>query len=103
MSRIAPARLLLALAAAVLLLLGLVLAVLLTDTLVNIWHNLQNAPDWLVMLVLSTLGMLSLLSGWALTRVLIPKKTPPAQSNQVEKIDQATLQQRVLEAKEQGV
>ncbi len=103
MNKIPPARLLLALAAGVLLLLALVLAVLLTDTLVNIWHNLRDAPDWLVILVLSALGLLSLLSGWALARLLMPKKRPATQPDTVQKIDKATLDQRLDTAKEQGL
>lgn len=103
MSKISPARLLLALAAGVLLLLVLVLAVLLTDTLVNIWHNLRDAPDWLVILVLSVLGLLSLVSGWALARLLMPKQQPPAQPDALEKIDRETLEQRLETAKEQGL
>ncbi len=44
MSRRSPYRLLLALGAALgLLFLLLLLAILLTDTLVNIWHNLREA------------------------------------------------------------
>ncbi len=103
MNKISPARLLLALAAGVLLLLVLVLAVLLTDTLVNIWHNLRDAPDWLVMLVLSVLGLLSLLSGWALARLLIPKKQSLEQPDRAQKIDKAVLEQRLDTAREQGL
>ena len=103
MSKISPARLLLALTAGVLLLLVLVLAVLLTDTLVNIWHNLRDAPDWLVILVLSVLGLLSLVSGWALARLLMPKKQPSEQADAVEKIDREALEQRLEKAKEQGL
>ena len=101
MNKPSPARLLLALVAAVLLLLMLVLAVLLTDTLVNIWHNLRDAPDWLVALVISTLGLLSLVSGWALARLLMPKKQPPVQATQ--KIDKTTLDKRLATAREQGL
>jgi GTP-binding protein EngB required for normal cell division/uncharacterized protein (DUF697 family) len=103
MSKISPTRLLLALAVGVLLLLVLVLAVLLTDTLVNIWHNLRDAPDWLVILVLSALGLLSLLSGWALARLLMPKKQLLRQADSVQKIDKASLEQRLETAKEQGL
>lgn len=103
MNKISPARLLLALAAGVLLLLVLVLAVLLTDTLVNIWHNLRDAPDWLVMLVLSVLGLLSLLSGWALARLLMPKKQSLEQPDREQKVDKAVLEQRLETAREQGL
>lgn len=103
MSKVSPTRLLLALAVGVLLLLVLVLAVLLTDTLVNIWHNLRDAPDWLVILVLSALGLLSLVSGWALARLLMPKKPPFQQPDQGSKIDKATLDQRLETAKTQGL
>jgi len=103
MSKISPTRLLLALAVGVLLLLVLVLAVLLTDTLVNIWHNLRDAPDWLVILVLSALGLLSLVSGWALARLLMPKKPSLQQPEHKKKIDKVTLDQRLETAKAQGL
>ncbi len=103
MNKISPSRLLLALAAGALLLMVLVLAVLLTDTLVNIWHNLRDAPDWLIVLVLSTLGLLSLLSGWTLIRLLMPKRRTVTQPDRPQKIDEAVLQQHLESAREQGL
>lgn len=76
MQKISPVRLLLILGVGVLFLLLLLLALLLSDAFLNFYVNLQQAPGWLAWLLLGGLGLLSLLLGWGLIRLLRKKPTP---------------------------
>lgn len=97
-----PVRLLLALAAAVGLLALLLLTILVTDTLVNIWHNLREGPLWLQVSLAVVLAMFFLFSAWVMSRLLRPVKTdgnatvdtPP---------DRAGLERQLDQAREQGL
>ncbi|MDJ0805972.1 MAG: Era-like GTP-binding protein [Gammaproteobacteria bacterium] len=76
MQKLSPVRLLLILGVGVLFLLLLLLALLLSDALLNFYVNLQEAPGWLVGVLLGGLGLLSLLLGWLMMRLLRPKPKP---------------------------
>ena len=77
MQKIHPVRLLLILGVGVLFLLFLLLALLLSDALLNFYVNLREVPNWLAWGLLGGLGLLSLLLGWLLIRLLRPKPAPP--------------------------
>ena len=77
MRKIHPVRLLLILGVGVLLLLLLLLAIMLSDAMLGFYLNLQQAPGWLAWGLLMGLGLLSLLLGWLLIRLLRPKPAPP--------------------------
>jgi len=92
-----PYRLLLALGAALGLLFLLLLAILLTDTLVNIWHNLREASPWLQGLVATALGLFALFSAWVVWRLLRPpsrlspqeRREPPSREELERQLEQA--------------
>ncbi|MEN8132462.1 MAG: GTPase, partial [Pseudomonadota bacterium] len=90
MRKIHPVRLLLILGVGVLFLLLLLLALLLSDALLNFYVNLQETPGWLAWSLLAGLGLLSLLLGWVLIRLLRPK---PALPQATEKPVPVTLEQ----------
>ena len=102
MSGRSPYRLLLALGAALGLLFLLLLAILLTDTLVNIWHNLREASPWLQGLVATALGLFALFSVWVVWRLLRP---PPSLSPQErrEPPSREELERQLEQAREQGL
>ncbi len=102
MNRRSPLRLLIVLVTGIALLFLLLLGILLTDTLVNIWHNLREARPWLQWLVVSLLVLFSLFSGWLLLRMLRPAPPPPS-ADDIQPIDEATLTQRVETARQQGL
>ncbi|MEN8179807.1 MAG: GTPase [Pseudomonadota bacterium] len=91
MQKIHPVRLLLILGVGVLFLLFLLLALLLSDALLNFYVNLQEAPNWLAWSLLGGLGLLSLLLGWVLIRLLRPK--PPTPEQNAEKPAPITMEQ----------
>ena len=91
MQKISPIRLLLIIGIGVLLLLFLLLALLLSDALLNFYINLQAAPSWLAWSLLGGLGLLSLLLGWVLIRLL--RRKPPAAEKNAEKPAPVTLEQ----------
>jgi GTP-binding protein EngB required for normal cell division len=77
MRKIHPVRLLLFLGVGVLSLLFLLLLVVVSDALLGFYLNLQQAPLLLVWVLLGVLGLISLLVGWLLIRLLRPKRAPP--------------------------
>lgn len=102
MSNKSSIRLILALLTGIALLFTLLLGILLTDTLVNIWHNLREAPLWLQTGVATLLILFSLLSGWLVLRVLRPPKTLPGAEHQ-EPPDRETLEQQLQTAQDHGL
>jgi hypothetical protein len=74
MKNLSPVRLLTLLAVIVLLLLLLLLGLLLTDTLLNIRANLEQAPGWVWILILTGFGLFALFSGWLIFRLIRPPK-----------------------------
>ncbi len=102
MSNKSSIRLILALLTGIALLFALLLGILLTDTLVNIWHNLREAPLWLQMGVASLLLLFSLLSGWLVLRVLRPPKTLPGADREAPP-DRETLEQQLQTAQDHGL
>ena len=102
MRRRSPVRLLIALAAAIGLLFLLLLAILLTDTLVNIWHNLREASPWLQGLVAAVLGLFALFSAWVVWRLLRP---PPRLSRHEtrEPPSREELERQLEQARETGL
>jgi predicted GTPase len=100
MKKIHPVRLLLILAVGVLFLLFLLLILLLSDALLNFYLNLQEAPGWLAWLFLAGLGLLSLLSGWLLIKLLRPKPKPLAVPSKPTLVTQAEVEKRLVTARE---
>jgi len=103
MSSLSPVRLLTLLVVSILLLLLLMVGVLLTDTLLNIRQNLEQAPGWLLILVLSAFAAFSLLSGWVILRVLRPKKKPLQQEKAAEPLDEQSLLEKLQQSKSSGI
>jgi hypothetical protein len=101
MLNLSPIRLLTLLAVGVLLLLLLMVAVLLTDTLLNIRHNLEQAPQWVLVLVLTAFGLFLFLAGWLVVRVLRParKNQQPAP----QKIDESSVLDKLQQSKTSGI
>jgi len=97
-----PYRLLLALGAALGLLFLLLLAILLTDTLVNIWHNLREASPWLQGLVATALGLFALFSAWVVWRLLRPPSRLSPQERR-EPPSREELERQLEQAREQGL
>ena len=98
---LSPIRLLTLLAVAVLLLLLLLVSVLLTDTLLNIRQNLERAPDWVWMLVLTGFGFFSLFSGWLIMRILRPAKKISQPRPVV--VDEDSVREKLAQSKASGV
>lgn len=101
MKNLSPVRLLILLTVAVLLLLLLLLGLLLTDTLLNIRSNLEQAPTWVLMLVLTGFGLFALFSGWLIFRLLRPSKRE--QQKQSEKIDENSVLEQLQQSKADGI
>ncbi|MBC8211791.1 MAG: GTPase domain-containing protein [Gammaproteobacteria bacterium] len=101
MLNLSPVRLLTLVVAAVLLLLLLLVAVLLTDTLLNIRHNLERAPDWVWMLVLTGFGFFSLFSGWLIIRILRPSRKAAQPLPEV--VDEDSVREKLAQTKASGV
>ncbi len=102
MSDKSPLRLVLALVAGIALLFLLLMGILLTDTLVNIWHNLREASLWLQLAVASLLTLFSLFSGWLLWRILRPGERL-VETDELAPIDRETLDKHLETAREQGL
>ena len=96
-------RLVLALAAALGLMLLLAAAIVLTDTLVNIWHNLRDAPLALQLLVAVVLGAFGLLSGWVIWRLLRPAPRTRNLPDDTTPPSREELERRLQEAREAGL
>jgi GTP-binding protein EngB required for normal cell division len=100
-------RLLLALAVVVLFLGGLLLAVLLTESLLNIGARLEAAPAWLEYVLWAGLGLLSLAVGWVLWRLLMPARRPARQKDKTpssrDRFSEAELTTRIEQAESLGV
>ncbi len=103
MSSLSPVRLLTLLVLAVLLLLLLMVGVLLTDTLLNIRENLEQAPTWVFYLVLSAFGLFSLFSGWLIMRLLRPKKSAGLKQDVSHPVDEQSLQDKLQLSKSTGI
>jgi len=103
MSSLSPVRLLTLLVVAVLLLLLLMVGVLLTDTLLNIRENLEQAPAWVFYLVLSAFGLFSLLSGWLIMRLLRPKKASEDKPHVSHPVDEQCLHEKLQHSKSSGI
>jgi small GTP-binding protein len=101
-SKQSPLRLILALVTGIALLFLLLLGILLTDTLVNIWHNLRVAPLWMQILVATTMLLFSVLSAWLVWRVLHPTKAL-SEMDALSPIDRETLDKHLETAREQGL
>ena len=102
MSSKSPLRLVLALLTGIALLFLLLLGILLTDTLVNIWHNLREAPAWLQLVVVTLLLLFSLFSGWLVWRVMRPKR-PLREVDELAPVDRETLNRHLDTAREKGL
>ncbi|MBT7045964.1 MAG: DUF697 domain-containing protein [Gammaproteobacteria bacterium] len=103
MSSLSPVKLLTLLVVAVLLLLLLIVGVLLTDTLLNIRENLEQAPVWGFYLVLSAFGLFSLFSGWLIMRLLRPKKILESTQTVVHPVDEESLHEKLQQTKLNGI
>lgn len=95
-----PLRIALAIAIAVGLLLVLVALLLLTESVLEVWRRLSEAPGWLVALWLGAVGALTLASGWAVLRLLFPRRAPLPPD---ETLDQASLEARIERADALGI
>ena len=102
MSKPSPYRLLLALGAALGLAFLLLLVILLTDTLVNIWHNLRQASPWLQGLVAGVLLLFSLASAWVVWRLMRPA-APKGRERPRSPPSREELEARLAAAREQGL
>lgn len=96
-----PVRLVLALGTALGLLGLLLVAILLTDTLINIWHNLREGPLWLQTGVATVLVLFFMLSGWLVWRVSQP--APKGMPEREVPTDREGVEQRLAQAKAQGL
>ncbi len=103
MSPLSPVKLLTLLVVAVLLLLLLIVGVLLTDTLLNIRENLEQAPAWVFYLVLSAFGLFSLFSGWLIMRLLRPKKIVESTQTVAHPVDEESLKEKLQQTKLSGI
>ncbi|RMG39001.1 MAG: DUF697 domain-containing protein [Gammaproteobacteria bacterium] len=96
-----PVRLVLALGTALGLLGLLLVAIILTDTLINIWHNLREGPLWLQAGVAIVLVLFFLLSGWLVWHVSRP--APKRASEREAPRDREGIEQQLERAKAQGL
>lgn len=103
MSAASPIRILLSIAFAILLLLLLMVGIMLTDTLLNIRHHLQQAPDWVSYLVGSGFAVFSLLSGWLLLRLLRPKNRRVKANTEQPVLDEQALQDKIQSLKSEDI
>lgn len=102
MSSKSPLRLVLALVTGIALLFLLLLGILLTDTLVNIWHNLREAQPWMQLTVATLLLLFSVFSVWVVWRVLRPGERLSG-VDELAPVDRETLDKHLETAKEQGL
>jgi len=100
MRKMHPVRLLIFLGVGVLSLLLLLLLVVLSDTLLGFYINLQQAPLWLVWALLGVLGLISLLVGWFLIRLLRPKRPPPKPQEKPAAVTREQVQNRLESARQ---
>ncbi|WP_457670784.1 GTPase [Thiolapillus sp.] len=102
MSNKSPLRLVLALVAVIALLFLLLMGILLTDTLVNIWHNLREASLWLQLAVASLLVLFSLFSAWLVWRILRPGARL-VEEDELAPMDRESLDKHLETARGQGL
>ncbi len=102
MNTLSPIRLLTLLAVAVLLLLLLLLGLLLTDTLLNIRSNLEQAPDWIWISVIGGFSLFGLLSLWMLLRLLRPRASTPHPATPSD-IDEHSIKARLERGRHAGI
>jgi GTP-binding protein EngB required for normal cell division len=95
-------RLLLALGVVVLFLGGLLLVVLLTESVLNIQARLGEQPSWLGFVWWGGLGVLSLLVGWLLWRLLLPRRRAAAPARRAPATSEADLETRIQRAESIG-
>ncbi len=77
--------------------------VLLTDTLLNIRQNLQQAPTWVYILVFAAFGLFSLFSGWMIWRLLRPKKNTENNQPPRHPVDEEGLIEKLQQSKSTGI
>lgn len=77
--------------------------VLLTDTILNIRQNLQQAPTWVWILVLTGFALFSVFSGWLLWRLLKPSKKINPDNTPAQPVDEAGVQEKLQHSKSAGL
>lgn len=95
-----PLRVILAVAVVIGLLLVLLALLMLTNSVLDVWQRLSEAPRWVVAVWLMVIGVLSLLAGWAVLRLLFAGRTTP---NQGQPLDEAGLRARLDHSEASGV
>ena len=76
-------RIVLAVAIMIGLLLLLVALLMLTESALEVWHRFRSAPRWITALWLGGIGTLTLATGWAVWRLLFPRKRVTAAEPEV--------------------
>ncbi len=94
-------RIVLAIAIVIGLVLLLVAMLMLTESALEVWHRLRSAPRWVMALWLGVIGFLTLGTGWAVWRLLFPKKGSLAAAP--EALTEEALAERIERAGELGV
>ena len=99
MAKIQPLRLIIALLLSLLLVLLLLLGLVFTDTVLSVLERLERAPAWLVLLVATVFGIVSLLLGWGIIRALFggakpapgvtPRKRAASEADLVERLERS--------------
>ena len=95
-----PLRLILALLVVVGLLVALLALLYLTDSALDVWQRLREAPRWLVFAWLALIAALSLMAGWAVLRLLFPSR--PALTVD-DALDEQSLRSSIAESEALGI
>lgn len=103
MSQLSPIKLLTLLVVSVLLVLLLIAGILLTDTLLNIRQNLEQSPAWVFYLVILVFGLFSIVSGWLIFRLLLPKKVAKPTAASFKPVDEESLNEKLEQFKSTGI
>jgi GTP-binding protein EngB required for normal cell division len=100
-----PFRVLIAAALLIGLLLVLLVVLLATDTALSVWSQLRQAPLWLQIAYGLLVALVSMASVLLLWRVLRPRKRsqPASEASVPGDIDEARLEQDILDAAESGI
>ncbi|MDH3646264.1 MAG: 50S ribosome-binding GTPase [Gammaproteobacteria bacterium] len=93
-------RIVLAIAIMVGLVLMLVALLMLTESALEVWHRFRAAPRWVTALWLGGIGTLTLATGWAVWRLLFPRKRPVAEP---EVLTEESLHKRIGQSEQLGI
>jgi GTP-binding protein EngB required for normal cell division len=98
-----PIRVLLALGITLALLLIMAAALLVTESLFSVWDRLRESPPWLGYGYAGAVGLIALLGGWTVWRLLMPKPHGARAEKPLAPPTQAQLDEQIVRAEAAGM